>query len=124
MNMNQKSLLPSAPIQANVDLLLKREELGLTKYGVTLGDANLSHAQLLQHGLEEALDLANYLQAALQADQESRRFEALYRHVMTGLQKIKQQLHTGYITDDNYEEFFLDFLYEQENEAIRRGVRL
>ena len=58
--------LPSKPIQANVDLLIQREQVGLGKYGVTLGDAKLSHEQLLQHALEESLDLSNYIQTALQ----------------------------------------------------------
>lgn len=60
--------LPSKVISTNIELLTSREALGLTKYGHTLDRKDLSQRELLQHGLEEALDLANYLQAAIQQD--------------------------------------------------------
>ena len=62
---------PSPVIQANIDLLQSREQVGTQKYGVTLSDAGLSIKQLVQHLLEEQLDGANYAQAILQqlADQ-------------------------------------------------------
>lgn len=62
---------PSPVIQANIDLLQAREQVGTQKYGVTLSDAGLSIKQLVQHLLEEQLDGANYAQAILQqlADQ-------------------------------------------------------
>lgn len=39
--------------------LKRRADLGLKKYGTTLGDNN--HQNMLQHAYEEALDLAQYL---------------------------------------------------------------
>ncbi|MGB3724284.1 MAG: hypothetical protein WA981_00820 [Glaciecola sp.] len=45
--------------------LFARRNMGLNKYGTTLADAGLSHRQLLQHAKEEALDLAEYLQAQI-----------------------------------------------------------
>lgn len=62
---------PSPVIQANIDLLQSREQVGTQKYGVVLSDAGLSIKQLVQHLLEEQLDGANYAQAILQqlADQ-------------------------------------------------------
>ena len=57
---------PSPVIQANCDLLIKREQVGNIKYGITLDKAGLSIKQLLQHQLEELLDGANYTQAMLQ----------------------------------------------------------
>ena len=39
--------------------------VGINKYGVTLFNSNLGRRELLQHALEEALDLANYLQAEI-----------------------------------------------------------
>lgn len=48
--------------------LLRRSELGITKYGTTLSDANYSHLEYLRHAYEEALDLANYLQGAMQTE--------------------------------------------------------
>jgi hypothetical protein len=53
-------------VEANRQLLLDRSRVGVAKYGVTLGSSGLSHRQLLQHALEEALDLANYLQTMIQ----------------------------------------------------------
>lgn len=52
-------------VEANRKLLLERSKVGLGKYGVTLDKGNYSQRQLLQHALEEALDLANYLQAEI-----------------------------------------------------------
>jgi len=46
-------------------LLLQRSQVGVKKYGTTLADNPLTHKQWLQHGLEEALDLSNYLMAAI-----------------------------------------------------------
>ena len=54
-----------AVVEANRRLLLERSNVGVAKYGVTLAGSGLSRRALLQHALEEALDLANYLQAEL-----------------------------------------------------------
>lgn len=54
-----------AVVEANRQLLLQRSDVGIDKYHVTLAEANLKRRQLLQHALEEALDLANYLQAEI-----------------------------------------------------------
>lgn len=42
-----------------------RAARGVMKYGTTLGDAPLSLRDVLQHAKEEALDLAAYLQRAI-----------------------------------------------------------
>ncbi len=46
-------------------LLLSRSETGLKKYGVSTDRTDLNLADWLRHALEEALDLAVYLQRAL-----------------------------------------------------------
>ena len=51
-------------VESNRELLLQRSNVGVRKYGVTLADSNLNLGALHTHALEEALDLANYLQAA------------------------------------------------------------
>lgn len=56
---------PDPVVEANRQLLLERSRVGVAKYGTTLADAGLSRDELVQHALEEALDLANYLQALL-----------------------------------------------------------
>lgn len=52
-------------VEANRKMLLDRSQLGIKKYGTTLAGNQLSHREWLQHALEEALDLANYLQAEI-----------------------------------------------------------
>ena len=47
-----------------IGLLRSRDELGQSKYGATLDRTDLTPEDWLQHGLEEALDLAGYLQSA------------------------------------------------------------
>jgi len=59
-------------VEANRELLLQRSRLGISKYGVTLAGAGLSRKEVLRHALEEALDLANYLQTELMDDRASR----------------------------------------------------
>ena len=55
-------------VENNVNLLRERSTVGVEKYGTTLADNKLTHKQWLRHALEELLDGANYLQAALQQD--------------------------------------------------------
>lgn len=45
--------------------LLRRSELGIAKYGVTLDRTDLSLRDWLQHAYEETLDQANYLKRAI-----------------------------------------------------------
>lgn len=45
--------------------LLRRSQLGVQKYGVTLERTDLSLKQWLQHAYEETLDQANYLKRAI-----------------------------------------------------------
>ena len=54
-----------AVVEANRKLLLERSKVGISKYGTTLFNSGLGRRELLQHALEEALDLANYLQAEI-----------------------------------------------------------
>lgn len=55
-----------AIVEANRALLLERSQVGLRKYGVGLDSWNPEHErEILQHALEEALDLANYLQTRI-----------------------------------------------------------
>lgn len=65
MNRIQRTVAQDAVVEANRKLLLERSNVGVAKYGVTLAGSGLSRRALLQHALEEALDLANYLQAEL-----------------------------------------------------------
>ena len=51
-------------VEANRQLLLDRSNVGVSKYGTTLDNSKLTLDEFHRHALEEALDLANYLQAA------------------------------------------------------------
>lgn len=63
MDTSNNTPCDDAIVEANVALLRERSRVGVDKYGVTLAGAGLTPAQLRRHALEEALDLANYLQA-------------------------------------------------------------
>lgn len=52
-------------VEAVVAKLRQRSTIGLGKYGTTLARTDLERRQWLRHALEEALDLANYLQRLL-----------------------------------------------------------
>lgn len=45
--------------------LLSRSEIGIEKYGVTTDRSDLTLVDWLRHALEETLDTAVYLQAAI-----------------------------------------------------------
>ena len=50
--------------------LQERRKMGLKKYGVSLDKAGLTSLELLQHAKEEALDLAEYLQALIDLERK------------------------------------------------------
>ena len=56
---------PDSNVEKNREMLLQRSIVGLAKYGVTTDNNPLPLRAWLQHALEEALDMANYLQAAI-----------------------------------------------------------
>lgn len=56
---------PDSNVEKNREMLLQRSIVGLAKYGVTTDNNPLTLRAWLQHALEEALDMANYLQAAI-----------------------------------------------------------
>lgn len=122
MNHHVNIQLPSKPIQANVDLLINRERVGLGKYGVTLGDAGLSHEALLQHGLEEALDLANYLQTALMTARVNAVYKTEHAILMDKLRDFGTKIRTNLLKDEEIGDAFEDMLYSYVVEASKRDV--
>lgn len=70
-----KKVIPSRTVLNNCLSLIQREQVGLVKYGTSLPDSGLTRKQLLVHAREEALDLANYLEAAIHTESE---YEAKY----------------------------------------------
>lgn len=57
--------MTDAIVEKNVALLRARSEVGIRKYGTTLERDDLELLDWLRHALEETLDQANYLQAAI-----------------------------------------------------------
>ncbi len=47
------------------EALLQRSQLGIKKYGDTLYNMNYSERAILQHAVEESMDLSNYLMARI-----------------------------------------------------------
>lgn len=47
------------------DDIAKRQQLGISKYGITVADNPLTHVEWLQHAYEECLDMAVYLRRAI-----------------------------------------------------------
>ena len=56
---------PDSNVEKNRQMLLNRSLLGQEKYGFATDTNPLTMKQWLQHALEEALGMANYLQAAI-----------------------------------------------------------
>jgi len=54
-----------AVVEAVRDDLLRRSQIGIKKYGVTLERNDLNLRDWLQHAYEEHLDAANYLKRAI-----------------------------------------------------------
>lgn len=52
-------------VEANRALLHQRSQFGIQKYGGTLDEKRYGERAILQHALEEALDLSNYLMARI-----------------------------------------------------------
>lgn len=58
--------MKAAGIEALVcEEIALRQHLGISKYGTTVADNNLSLREWLQHALEESLDQAIYLRRAI-----------------------------------------------------------
>lgn len=53
-------------------LIAQRQAMGLQKYGTTVEENTLSHREWLQHALEEALDMAIYLQRSIEELEKSK----------------------------------------------------
>lgn len=56
---------PDSVVEAVRADLLRRSQLGIAKYGVTLDRTDLSLRDWLQHAYEETLDQANYLKRSI-----------------------------------------------------------
>lgn len=52
-------------VEAIREMLLQRSKVGIAKYGTTTDRGDLGLREWLQHALEESMDNAVYLQAAI-----------------------------------------------------------
>lgn len=62
-------MAPDKHVEAIREELLQRSKRGLEKYGTTTERGDLTRKQWLQHGKEEALDLAVYLQVLISEEE-------------------------------------------------------
>jgi len=60
-----KDALIDPVVEAVRTALLKRSQLGIKKYGDTLHNMDYSEREILQHAIEESMDLSNYLMARI-----------------------------------------------------------
>lgn len=58
-------MIPSGIESLVCDDIAKRQQVGIAKYGTTVAENPLTHAQWLQHAYEECLDMAVYLKRAM-----------------------------------------------------------
>lgn len=78
---------PDAIVEANREELLNRSLVGVEKYNTTLEQSKQRTPEWAQHALEEALDLANYLQALKQHTAQDRDIYLAMERFMVALRK-------------------------------------
>jgi len=86
-----------AIVERIIPKLVGRSQAGQIKYGTTLCAAKLSTEALLNHAQEEALDLANYLQALIIRHDAVTSLHFIQDDVLsiaTSLESMLQQLNT------------------------------
>jgi hypothetical protein len=66
-------------VEAVREDLLKRSQVGIKKYNVTLDRKDLSLKQWLQHAYEECLDQANYLKRSILEIEELEKRDVSYK---------------------------------------------
>jgi hypothetical protein len=64
--MNREIKITDSIVDSIIDEHIKRAKMGKEKYGQTLDRTDLSLLEYLQHAKEEAMDLALYLEKAIQ----------------------------------------------------------
>jgi hypothetical protein len=114
--------LPSQTIRANINLLVAREQVGITKYGCTLDNAGLSHEQALQHLLEEQLDGANYIQASLRNLRNANQDYAVLRDRLAKLIPHVERLES-YGRAGKASELLKSLLLRDDSDRVLRHLR-
>ena len=71
MTLDASKTTPCAASAAVVDMIRRRAEVGLAKYGVTVSANPLPRVAWLRHAQEEAIDLAVYLQRLIEMEGET-----------------------------------------------------
>lgn len=115
---------PCAIVESVRNDLLTRSEIGLAKYGTTLGENPASRKDRLQHAYEEALDLANYLKWEIMKEEEVKhdyvRFAQDIDAVANGhVERINRPAEYT-IHADNGTVYFKDIRNGQEPQEIGR----
>lgn len=119
-------VMPSRIIIENCIELIRREQTGLVKYGVSLTDAPLTHEQVLQHLLEEQLDAANYTRKALMRASEAHLdYSILRREIEQAIRNMESFRSNAPMSDGDssasayYQRAVRDCIEELKNALFR-----
>lgn len=114
-------VVPSTVIEKNCIELIERERVGITKYGVSLTDAKLTHEQVLQHLLEEQLDAANYTRKALMTASAVREdYDHLRKLVQTEITRL-ERLQDGQLQNTTLDTL-KDIMFQHDLDRLKRDV--
>ena len=113
---------PSLVIEKNCIELIQREQVGTKKYGVTLTDAKLTHAQVLQHLLEEQLDAANYTRKALMTIEATKLDYDDLRNRVNRMIKSLELLADNQLPGDTTLDTLRDLMFRHDLDRLKRDV--
>lgn len=86
--MTEKKEVTDPVVLSVIEEFKKRSIFGVEKYGTTLRDNKLSVPQWIQHGIEEAMDLINYLKRLQDFIKEIESLEILRNYSLEELEDI------------------------------------
>ncbi|MCU0155715.1 hypothetical protein [Bacillus safensis] len=112
-------------ISSVITKLHKQQEKGLKKYGVEVETSSYDLKGWLQHGLEETLDLATYLETAIQLLQEQEQaFQARYDHHISQKYEAMAGFYDGWSSSEdarNHHALSASLVYQ---DALTAGFKL
>ncbi|WP_255222324.1 hypothetical protein [Bacillus safensis] len=112
-------------ISSVITKLYKQQEKGLKKYGVFVKTSSHDLKGWLQHGLEETLDLATYLETAIQLLKEQEQdFQARYDHHISQKYEAMAGFYDGWSSSAdarNHHALSASLVYQ---DALTAGFKL
>ncbi|MGM5473807.1 hypothetical protein [Bacillus pumilus] len=112
-------------ISSVITKLHKQQEKGLQKYGVFVKTSSHDLKGWLQHGLEETLDLATYLETAIQLlEEQEQAFQARYDHHISQKYEAMAGFYDGWSSSEdakNHHALSASLVYQN---ALTAGFKL